>query len=121
MVQIDMEMPKTCRECRISHIEEDMNCNYYYDCGLIDDTIRGKQKDKRHKDCPLNEVDVTPAIKELNYLKTKLRELQKINSKQVKDCPEESNYYLGKVNAYYVTIKMIDRQILKLKEKHNGV
>lgn len=119
MIGIDIKMPKSCRTCPISHIEEDMNGDYYYDCGPIQQTIYGKQKDNIHKDCPLC-ADDTPIIKELNDLRHKLIELQKLNSKQARLCNEDSDYFLGKVNSYYVAIKLIDRHIERLKKRETN-
>ena len=48
MIQIDMEMPKSCSECRLPANME---------CYLAEWAIhRGFDSERRHPDCPLQEV-----------------------------------------------------------------
>ena len=57
MIQIDMKMPKSCRRCKLKVVEEDMCGDFFYYCPLISQVMRGKDKDKKHEDCPLREVE----------------------------------------------------------------
>ena len=56
MIQINIPLPKTCSDCPIAHIEEDINATYYYDCKFINIPMYDSARRKRHRDCPLREV-----------------------------------------------------------------
>ena len=53
MVQIDMEMPKSCFECPCQQTMN-MGCSYW--CGISNFRTDDSTIDKRHPKCPLREV-----------------------------------------------------------------
>ena len=58
MIQIDIPMPKSCSDCPLATVNEDMCCNYYYYCPPIKVALRGKKYYKqRFRKCPLKEVN----------------------------------------------------------------
>lgn len=57
MIQIDIPMPKSCAECPLKTIEEDMYGDHFYYCPLIKTVIRGKsRREKRFRNCPLKVI-----------------------------------------------------------------
>lgn len=56
MVYIDIKMPKSCGDCPMKTLDEDIFGDYYFYCPLIQTAIRGKDKyKKRFRKCPLKE------------------------------------------------------------------
>ena len=56
MIQIDIEMPKSCLDCPLKTVEEDVYGWYFYWCPPIRTAIRGKKYAKqRFRKCPLKE------------------------------------------------------------------
>lgn len=51
MIQIDMEMPESCDECRF------LDEQYYICFALCGMSTYDVRRGFRHKDCPLEEVD----------------------------------------------------------------
>ena len=51
---INIPCPKSCSECPLKVVEEDMEGDYFYYCPSIKEAIRGKKYyEQRFRQCPL--------------------------------------------------------------------
>ena len=58
MIQIDIPLPKSCSECPLHTVEEDITGDYFYYCPIIKTALYGKKYyEQRFRHCPLKKVE----------------------------------------------------------------
>lgn len=56
MIQIDMEMPKSCMTCPLCELISYKNYGGFFICPITAKRLVGRYDKTRRKDCPLQEV-----------------------------------------------------------------
>ncbi len=93
MIKIDMEMPKSCREC----LYYDVFKGYNY-CNLLDESIGceilgNKINTQRHSRCPLQELESEDEIDKLEDENTRLKNrIEELENKYEREGYDDTRY-----------------------------